>query len=59
VEQFVVACPMCTTMFEDGRKTGGFEDDLEILDLTELLVEAMDAELSVVDADGRTDAAAD
>jgi Fe-S oxidoreductase len=44
VEKFVVACPMCTTMFEDGRKTGGYEDDLEIVDLTELLVEAMDAE---------------
>jgi Fe-S oxidoreductase len=42
VEKFVVACPMCTTMFEDGRKTGDFEDDLEIVDLTELLVEAMD-----------------
>jgi Fe-S oxidoreductase len=42
-EQFVVACPMCTTMFEDGRKTGGFEDDIEIVDLTELLVDALDA----------------
>jgi len=42
VEQFVVACPMCTTMFEDGRKTGGYEDEVEIVDLTELLVEAMD-----------------
>ena len=44
VTEFVVACPMCTTMFEDGRKTGGYEDDLDIVDLTELLVEAMDAE---------------
>jgi Fe-S oxidoreductase len=43
VEQFVVACPMCVTMFEDGRKTGGFEDDLEIVDTTELLVEAIEA----------------
>jgi len=51
VEQFVVACPMCTTMFEDGRKTGGFEDDVEIVDLTELLVEAMDA----VGVDGAND----
>jgi hypothetical protein len=30
-------------MFEDGRKTGGFEDDLEIVDTTELLVEAIEA----------------
>jgi Fe-S oxidoreductase len=43
VEQFVVACPMCVTMFEDGRKTGDFEDDLEIVDLTELVVDAIEA----------------
>ncbi len=42
VEKFVVACPMCTTMFEDGRKTGGFEDDLEIVDVAELLIEALE-----------------
>ena len=61
VAQFVVACPMCTTMFEDGRKTGGFEDDLEIVDLTELLVEAIDAggAAAVDDTNGRTDAKAD
>ncbi|SFR88254.1 Fe-S oxidoreductase [Halomicrobium zhouii] len=41
VEKFVVACPMCTTMFEDGRKTGGFEDELEIVGVTELLAEAL------------------
>jgi Fe-S oxidoreductase len=40
VDRFVVACPMCTTMYEDGRKTGGYEDDIEIVDLTELLIEA-------------------
>jgi len=40
VEKFVVACPMCMTMYEDGRKTGGYEDELEIVDVAELLVEA-------------------
>ncbi|MEF8915692.1 heterodisulfide reductase-related iron-sulfur binding cluster, partial [Natronomonas sp.] len=40
VEKFVVACPMCMTMYEDGRKTGGFEDDIEIVDVAELIVEA-------------------
>jgi hypothetical protein len=30
-------------MFEDGRKTGGFEDDLEIVDVAELLIEAVEA----------------
>jgi len=42
VEKFVVACPMCGTMYEDGRKTGGYEDDIEVVDLTERLVEAGD-----------------
>jgi len=42
VEKFVVACPMCMTMYEDGRKTGGYEDDIEIVDVAELLVEAVE-----------------
>ncbi len=41
VEKFVVACPMCMTMYEDGRKTGGYESDIEIVDVAELLVEAV------------------
>ncbi|MCO8242679.1 MULTISPECIES: (Fe-S)-binding protein [unclassified Haladaptatus] len=44
VEKFVVACPMCMTMYEDGRKTGGYEDDIEIIDVAELVVEALGAE---------------
>ncbi|RQG93155.1 4Fe-4S dicluster domain-containing protein [Natrarchaeobius halalkaliphilus] len=44
VEKFVVACPMCMTMYEDGRKTGGFEDDLEVVDIAELIVEAIGAQ---------------
>jgi len=42
VEKFVVACPMCMTMYEDGRKTGGYEDEIEIVDVAELLVEAVE-----------------
>ena len=42
VEKFVVACPMCMTMYEDGRKTGDFEDDIEVVDVAELLVEAVE-----------------
>ncbi|RAW47074.1 Fe-S oxidoreductase [Halorubrum sp. 48-1-W] len=42
IEKFVVACPMCTTMFEDGRKTGGFEEDVEVVDVAELLIEALE-----------------
>jgi Fe-S oxidoreductase/nitrate reductase gamma subunit len=41
IEKFVVACPMCMTMYEDGRKTGGFEDDIEVVDVAELVVEAI------------------
>ncbi|MGQ3722116.1 (Fe-S)-binding protein [Natrialba aegyptia] len=44
VEKFVVACPMCMTMYEDGRKTGGYEDDIEVVDVAELVVEAIGAE---------------
>ncbi|ELZ83928.1 iron-sulfur protein [Haloferax gibbonsii ATCC 33959] len=43
VERFVVACPMCATMYEDGRKTGSYEDDIDIVDISELVVEALDA----------------
>jgi Fe-S oxidoreductase len=43
VEKFVVACPMCMTMYEDGRKTGNYEDELEIVGVSELLAEAIDA----------------
>jgi Fe-S oxidoreductase len=42
IEKFVVACPMCMTMYEDGRKTGDFEDDIEIVGLTELLAESLE-----------------
>ena len=34
---------MCMTMYEDGRKTGGFEEDIEIVDVAELIVEALEA----------------
>ncbi len=43
IEKFVVACPKCMTMYEDGRKTGGYEDDLEIVDVSELVAEAIGA----------------
>jgi Fe-S oxidoreductase len=43
VEKFVVACPMCGTMYEDGRKTGGYEDDIEVVDVSELVLEALES----------------
>ncbi|QLG28504.1 (Fe-S)-binding protein [Halorarum halophilum] len=61
VEKFVVACPMCGTMYEDGRKTGDFEDDIEVIDVAELLCEALEAkETAAADAAGdRSPTAAD
>ena len=64
VEKFVVACPMCLTMYEDGRKTGGYEDDIEIVDVAELLVEALESDSGVevggdTGADGRAAGQAD
>jgi Fe-S oxidoreductase len=41
VEKFVVACPQCMTMYEDGRKTGGYEDEIEVVDVAELVAEAV------------------
>jgi len=48
VETFVVACPMCMTMYEDGRKTGGYEDDIDVVGVTELLAEALDEQHQTV-----------
>ncbi|MFC7167150.1 (Fe-S)-binding protein [Halospeciosus flavus] len=41
VEKFVVACPQCMTMYEDGRKTGNYEDDIEVVDVSELVAESL------------------
>ncbi|WP_438267807.1 (Fe-S)-binding protein [Halomarina pelagica] len=48
IEKFVVACPLCMTMYEDGRKTGGYEDDIEIVDIAELLIEAIETSRKTV-----------
>jgi hypothetical protein len=46
------------TMYEDGRKTGGYEDDIEIVDVAELIVEALESNGAAVAAsEGGTDAA--
>ena len=60
VEKFVVACPQCMTMYEDGRKTGDFEDEVEIVDVAELLVEALESGSGVAaDESGTSPTAAD
>lgn len=37
----ITACPLCLIMLEDARKTSGFEDTLKVMDLNELVFEAM------------------
>ncbi|RRJ30358.1 heterodisulfide reductase-related iron-sulfur binding cluster [Halocatena pleomorpha] len=56
VEKFVVACPMCMTMYEDGRKTGGFEAEIEIVGLSELLAEAVTTDSAVAASDNASSA---
>lgn len=41
IEKFIVACPQCTTMYEDGRITGGYEENIEVVDVSELVAEAV------------------
>jgi Fe-S oxidoreductase len=35
----VANCPFCLTMFEDGIKTGGFEENIRVRDLAEIVAE--------------------
>jgi len=37
----VSSCPFCLTMFEDGIKTGGCEDELVVRDLAEIVAECI------------------
>ena len=53
VDQFVVSCPMCMTMYEDGAKSGGYQDDIEVVDLAEMVYDAIETDA------GGTAAAAD
>jgi hypothetical protein len=44
------------TMYEDGRKTGGFEEAIEIVDVAELVVEALETQGATVAASADADA---
>lgn len=37
-----VACPFCATNFEEARLTNHLEDDLDVMDISELLAEALE-----------------
>ena len=52
LDALIVNCPKCMTMLDDAVKTTGNERNFRVLELTELVAEAMDL-------DGRPDAAPD
>ncbi len=37
----VTACPLCLIMLEDALKTVGFENELKVMDLNELLLQSV------------------
>jgi Fe-S oxidoreductase len=42
IDFFVVACPKDVTMYEDAIKTSGHEGEIELRELSELVLEALD-----------------
>ena len=42
IDYFVVACPKDVTMYEDAIKTSGHQGELELRELSELVLEALD-----------------
>ena len=44
IQYFTVACPKDVTMYEDAIKTSGHADDIELRELSELVLEALDLE---------------
>jgi Fe-S oxidoreductase len=44
VDVFVVACPKDVTMYEDAIKTSGHAEDIQLQEVTELLLEAVELE---------------
>ena len=40
-DTIVTACPLCLIMLDDARKTAGLEEKLELLDLNELVLDAI------------------
>lgn len=44
VDVVATACPYCLTMFEDGLKAKEVEESIKAVDLSELLIEALEKE---------------
>ena len=47
VDYFVVACPKDVTMYQDAVKTGGYEGQIVVKDIIELVHEALEAQVGV------------
>ncbi|WP_417542034.1 heterodisulfide reductase-related iron-sulfur binding cluster [Methylophaga thalassica] len=51
LDVFIVSCPKDLTMFEDARKTAGYEGKFEVKELIELITECVEFEDESVDED--------
>ena len=47
IDYFVVACPKDVTMYEDAIKTSGHQGEIELRELSELVLEALDMPAAV------------
>ena len=56
IQYYTVACPKDVTMYEDAIKTSGHADDIELREISELVLEALDLEPAGVVAGGDDDA---
>jgi Fe-S oxidoreductase len=43
-EILITACPLCLIMLEDALKTLGYEKELKIMDLNELVLQSLEQE---------------
>ena len=40
----ITACPLCRIMLEDARKAAGLNETLQVMDLNELVLKALEGE---------------
>ena len=58
IEYYTVACPKDVTMYEDAIKTSGHAADIELREISELVLEALDLEAVAVASPGSPDESA-
>ncbi len=57
IDYFVVACPKDVTMYEDAIKTSGHQGEIQLRELSELVLEALDIEPNVAVAAAKAEEA--